>query len=68
MVCKRNPKTQHVEGEQWEELSELLAIGLMRALARKSSPKTSELGEVSLDISEHQSGHPLSTKGSETHG
>lgn len=39
------------------ELGEILALGHMRGAARKSSPKSSEPGEVSLDISGHQSGH-----------
>lgn len=45
------------------ELAEILALGLMRGTERKSSPKSSELGEVSLDISGHRSGQPTCPAG-----
>jgi hypothetical protein len=40
------------------EISEVLAAGLSRILARKSSGLVAEGGESSLDISPVQSGHP----------
>ena len=40
------------------ELSEILAAGLMRVVARKSSLIRASTGESSLDISPDQSGHP----------
>jgi hypothetical protein len=39
------------------EVSELLALGLMRLQARKSSPKSADRGEVSLHSSPVESGH-----------
>jgi hypothetical protein len=44
--------------ERLDEISEILSAGLMRLLARKSSKKAPELGEIRLDISPDQSGHP----------
>lgn len=40
------------------EIAEILAAGLMRLHARKSSGKSADLGESSLDCVAHQSGHP----------
>lgn len=40
------------------EIAEILALGLQRLLARKSSPQSAGYGESSLDISPMQSGHP----------
>jgi hypothetical protein len=45
-------------GERLSEIAEILAAGLMRVVARKSSPISADTGESSLDISGHQSGHP----------
>jgi hypothetical protein len=42
----------------WDELAELLAIGLLRVLARKSSGYSTDIGESSLHISAGQSSHP----------
>ena len=44
-------------GEHLTEIGEILAAGFMRALAAKSSPKSSAPGDVSLDFSGIQSGH-----------
>jgi len=40
------------------ELADILAAGLMRALARKSSRNSADVGESSLHISGAKSGHP----------
>lgn len=40
------------------EIAEILAAGLMRAEARKSSRNSSALGESSLDFTPAKSGHP----------
>jgi hypothetical protein len=45
-------------GGPWDELAELLAIGLLRVLARKSSGYSPDTGESSLHISADRSGHP----------
>jgi hypothetical protein len=42
------------------EIAEILAIGLQRALARKSSEVCATPGECSLHILPDQSGHPTS--------
>jgi hypothetical protein len=44
--------------DPWDELAELLAIGLVRVLARKSSGYSPDIGESSLHISAGQSSHP----------
>lgn len=44
--------------ERLAEIAEILAAGLMRVLARKSSPISADAGERSLDISATESGHP----------
>jgi hypothetical protein len=38
------------------EVAEILAAGLMRLRARKSSQKSADVGEISLDILGQQSG------------
>jgi hypothetical protein len=43
--------------ERIAEIAEILAAGLMRLSARKSSPKSADFGESSVDFSPHQSGH-----------
>jgi hypothetical protein len=42
--------------ERIAEIAEILASGLMRLRARKSSQISPDLGEISLDILAHQSG------------
>ena len=46
--------------ERIAEIAEILAAGLMRAVARKSSLISADTGESSLDILPNQSGHPTS--------
>jgi hypothetical protein len=51
--------------ERLDEIAEILAIGLIRLLTRKSSPFSAQSGESSLDCPAYQSGHAdaLSTHG-----
>jgi hypothetical protein len=44
--------------ENIQEVAEILAAGLMRLLARKSSELSAAAGETSLDFTGDQSGHP----------
>jgi hypothetical protein len=53
----------HSSADAIIELAEILATGLMRLQARKSSEVCSDSGESSLHISAGKSGHPNSTKG-----
>jgi hypothetical protein len=48
------------------EVAELLALGLMRLMARKSSELSPPAGETSLDFTGHQSGHPTPIEGRKT--
>ena len=43
--------------ERLDEIAELLAAGLLRLRARKSSPLSHDPGESSLDFSPYQRGH-----------
>ena len=43
--------------ERLAEVAEILAAGLMRLKARKSSHLSAHCGESSLDCAGHQSGH-----------
>lgn len=43
--------------ERLAEIAEILAAGLMRLRARKSTPLSPHSGESSLDCPGHQSGH-----------
>ena len=43
--------------ERLDEIAEILAAGLMRLNARKSSALSKHGGESSLDYAAHQSGH-----------
>jgi len=54
--------------ERIVEIAEILAAGLMRWSARKSSAKAGVLGESSLDFSPDQSGHPTLMRRGETDG
>jgi hypothetical protein len=51
------PVSQNV-ADRIAELAEILAMGLQRALARKSSAKSAGTGESSLHILPGQSGDP----------
>jgi hypothetical protein len=42
--------------ERLAEVAEILALGLIRMSAQKSSPFLPASGEVSLDLNDHQSG------------
>jgi hypothetical protein len=42
--------------ERLAEVADLLALGLIRMRARMSSPKSADVGEISLDILADQSG------------
>lgn len=44
------------------ELAEILAAGLIRNHARKSSQISPDSGEISLDISPAESSHPILSK------
>jgi hypothetical protein len=46
-------------GEKITEIAEILALGLMRLQARKSSELSASSGESSLDFTGQQSGHPI---------
>jgi hypothetical protein len=50
------------KGERLDEIAEILAVGLMRLMARKSSPISAEPGESSLDLSAAESGHPTTVE------
>jgi hypothetical protein len=43
--------------DRLSEIAKLLAAGLMRLRARKSSLKSADFGESSVDFMGHQSGH-----------
>jgi hypothetical protein len=43
--------------ERLDEIADILAMGLMRLRARKSSPLSRDSGESSLDFSPQQRGH-----------
>jgi hypothetical protein len=43
--------------ERLDEIADILAAGLMRLRARKSSPLSRDRGESSLDFSPDQRGH-----------
>jgi hypothetical protein len=44
-----------------EEIAEILTAGLIRLAARKSSQNSAKSGEICLDISADESGHPTPT-------
>ncbi len=51
--------------ERLDEIAEILALGAMRLIARKSSRLSAADGETSLDFTPDQSGHakPVSLRG-----
>jgi hypothetical protein len=51
------PLRRLTAAERLDEIAELLAAGLMRLTARKSTPLSAHSGESSLDCSGHQRGH-----------
>jgi hypothetical protein len=44
--------------EYFSEIADILATGLMRLMAQKSSPISANPGKNSLDLSATESGHP----------
>ena len=54
---RASPTISQIPAERFSEIAEILAAGLMRLRARKSSPKSADFGESSVDFSGHQSGH-----------
>ena len=46
------------DGDRLAEIGDILAAGLMRLLARQSSPLSPDFRESSLDCAARQSGHP----------
>jgi hypothetical protein len=51
--------TRENSTESIAEIAEILAAGLMRLRARKSSPKSADLRECSVDFTPDQSGHAI---------
>jgi hypothetical protein len=49
--------------ERLAELGRILATGLIRMKARKSSPLSADRGEGSVDFEAHQSGHATRNSG-----
>jgi hypothetical protein len=54
--------------ERIVEIGEILAAGLMRLAAPKSSPESADGGESLLDFSPDRSGHPTLMKRGKTDG
>jgi hypothetical protein len=54
-----NPRTAAslTPGERLAEIGEILAAGVVRLRARKSSHFCAQHGEISVDCAAHQSGH-----------
>ena len=55
---RRGPSASISPHARLAEIAEILAVGLMRLMARKSSPISADPGESSLDLSAAESGHP----------
>jgi hypothetical protein len=53
----------HAATNHISEVAEILALGLMRLLEKKSSELSPPAGETSLDFNGHRSGHPTPTEG-----
>jgi len=51
-----------IAAERLDEVAEILALGLMRLKANKSSVLSAHRGESSLDCAPHQSGHANARK------
>jgi len=54
---------QMTPAERLGEIADILALGLIRLQARKSSPIVADGGESSLDLSATESGHAPKGKG-----
>ena len=48
--------------ERLAEIAEILARGLIRLHARKSSPLSADRGDSSVDLPPHQSGHAVTPR------
>jgi hypothetical protein len=57
-VCPQKPVDISTD-ERLGEIADILATGLIRLQARKSSKLSRACGESSLDCAAHQSGHAL---------
>jgi len=57
--CGPNPDDPNstAASERLQEVAEILALGLIRLQARKSTPISADRGEVHLDCTGDQSGH-----------
>lgn len=55
-LSSKKAETDAAGGERLSEIAEILAAGLMRVEARKSSRKSAEFGESSLHFTPDQSG------------
>jgi hypothetical protein len=60
--CMQHTPQPCVGDDHLSEIAEILAAGLTRLLARKSSQESCDFGESSLALSEHQSGHAHPTE------
>ena len=56
-MCNALDPRRMSAAERLDEIAEILAAGLMRLRARKSSPLSRDRGESSLDYSPDRSGH-----------
>jgi len=56
-MLKANAADSSDSLEHLAEIGEILAAGLMRLQARKSSRKSADFGESPVDLGGHQSGH-----------
>jgi hypothetical protein len=56
------PELSQSSTERLSEIANILAAGLMRLVARKSSPIFADTGDSSLDFSATESGHPTPAK------
>jgi hypothetical protein len=59
---KRGPSASISPHARIGEIANILAAGLMRLVARKSSPIFADTGDSSLDFSATESGHPTPVK------
>ena len=67
LVGMSNSHERDISRDQVQEIGEILAAGLMRLLAAKSSELSPDNGESSLDFSPDQSSHPANSDRRITH-
>ena len=60
-----NEQIRDGSADRLAEIGAILAAGLMRLAAPKSSPESADGGESSLDFLPNQSGHPTPVNGRE---